>query len=238
MTKRPKRDYVEMKLGILLKMFHERPKDDPTKASGTSSIAEDIARSYRYLGDYGEATHYFKLAASHCLTALEHLPIEDLRPDQAGHHFFHCARKTWYAGRREAARELFLAAVDEYQHGYEHEIEGVRVRCRLYTVFCLVFLGDYERAIKHAGTAMELQKASEIPHPGTATSTLKEIAELLAVGNHGAMQSALNRAKEYMSREKITEYGARPHPIVDVKDYILSLLGENGEEAEGPEHAG
>jgi hypothetical protein len=35
--------------------------------------------------------------------------------------------------------------------------------------------------------------------------------------------------REYINREKIIEYGARPHPIVDVKDHLLRELDQAAE---------
>lgn len=216
-----------------LLVYKDWPREDESKAGGTARIVESIARSYACLGNPTEAKKYFQLAAKYCAVDIDNQDFTDKRPDHAGHHFFHCARKTWYASKKEAARSLFLSALDRYQDGYQHELEGVRITSRLYSAFSLIFISEYSSAAENAEVAMKLQETSEIPHPGTAAPTLKEIAELLAVRESGALRRALKKAKEYMAREKITEYGAGPHPIVDVKDYILSLIG--GDDHDGRE---
>lgn len=231
------REILEQNLQLRLKAYSDWPKDNPQKAAGASSIADDIARSYRILGEQENAQEYFEFAAKFCSDALAQLPLDELKPDQAGHEIFHCARRTWYAEDAETAQRLFEEALDQYRRGYEHEQGGVRRMCRQYSIYCHIFLGNYADAERNAEIKAKLEATSGLEHPGSDVDLMQQVARLLQSGTRETTERALAEVRNFMKKQKLTEYGARPHPVVDVKDYILSLLGENGEEAEGPEQA-
>lgn len=206
-------------------VMQDWPVEDEEMAGGTSGLYEGIGRSYHCLNENDRAQEYFQLSAKYCEIDLQRRDVGVRRPDHAGDHYFRCATRSRLAKLHDRSLSLFEESLHRFETGFNHENVSVKKMCRQGSIFCLLFLAQYVEAEKNANVLLEIERTSGLRHPESVAELLGEIAHTLTAGDRERIDVILNKIAKYISHEGIEEFGSGTHPIIDIKDMILDMIG-------------
>jgi tetratricopeptide (TPR) repeat protein len=183
--------------------------------------ANAIGRCYDLLGNHTSAIHYFNLSAQACLSNISHLNLSlTARPDNEGNEFFECALALWWAGGAQA-QDYFQRALEAYQKGHQSEVESIKIHCWMRSLYCLLFLEDFDAALHTGLIAHSLQKQSSTPQPDSfVTEAILEVAEKCQPGDKNAYDEVMKILEQCFKREKIKLWWSNQPPHVSVYEFV------------------
>lgn len=201
------------------------------RAKVVSMYAEAIGRCYDLLEEREKAREFFTLAAEKWLESLINphgIPVS--RPDHVGRENLIYARLLWRMESREA-NSYFQKTLEEYEKGHEWELEGVRYDCWKGTIFCSIFLEDYETARAAAAVCRQIEQNSKLSYEGNTIQELTVVIESCQQATREAYTEALSVLAAHFKRERLELFGRSPIPEIDVYEFVkrkLSLLEAQG----------
>lgn len=217
---------IQKQLNHYLRRLQREQEERGAHPGVISMYTDAIGRCYDLLGEHAEAAKYFSLAAETCLENLTgETSLSISRPYERGNEYLTCARILWRA-RDVRAKTYFQQALEEYRKGYDSELEGIRINSWHKSIYCLIFLEDYEAAMEAARTSYAMEQSSEIPHPGSPTKILMTVIENCQKGGALTHAESISILEELFKREKRKLYGQRPAPIADIYEFVKRKLAE------------
>lgn len=222
---------IQTQLDIYLTKLQREETQDNHPAV-VSMYAEAIARCHRLLGKPDTAYPYFVLASQkyseHMSDRLEHL---EARADEHGNMLHKYARLLWNA-QDDDAKIYFDAALGSYRKGYESGNEGIKYVCYEKSLYCLIFLGDYDSALTIALETDHLEITSSLHFTDSLTKLLIKIIDSLKKESKGGLMDALSVLDGFFERLHLDRYDINPIPITDLYTLLeqkLSTLNDMNE---------
>lgn len=218
---------IQEQLSYYLERLQREQAERGARDRVVSSYTDAIGRCYDLLGETENALKYFVLSSEACLRSLKDPKGASLsRPDERGHDCLTCARILWRANDNRA-KTYFQQALEEYQKGYNWEVEGVRIRCWHESIYCLIFSEDYEAAVATAKTSDTLeQNYPPQKDPGYLTKRLITVIENCQKNSIAAHIESLSILEEFFRIEKSELYWQNPPSVVDVYEFVKRKLAE------------
>lgn len=197
----------------------QREESQDNMPAVISLYAEAIARCYRLTGKTDYAHQYFALAAR---KYFEHMNNQweflEGRADEYGDTLHKYARLLWNADDGNAEK-YFSEAIESYHRGYDSSNEGIKYVCYEGSIYCLIFLGDYDSALAVAQETYELETTSLLSFPDSLTTLLIQISVSLKKQDKEGLIDAVLSLDEFFKRLSIDLCGRNSIPSVDL--YIL-----------------
>jgi len=218
---------IQEQLSYYLERLQREQEERGARDRVVSSYTDAIGRCYDLLGETENALKYFVLSSEACLRSLTDRKGASLsRPHERGHDRLTCARILWRANDNRA-KTYFQQALEEYQKGYNWEVEGIRIDCWHHSIYCLIFLEDYQAAMTIAKSSDTLeQNYPPWEDPGHLTKRLITVIENCQKNSIAAHTESLSILEEFFRIEKRELYWQNPSPIADVYEFVKRKLVE------------